>query len=441
MSKDETGLEDFSAEEMQLDKILTDQDINSMTSFSEAKMREKYDVMYVGGYIYLRDKETFNLIKTTREIAKAKFGSNTVKSANFYQGFSNTADNLNYKSTCGDFVNTNVPILYDPVKGKWPMIESALRHTFGDKFDLIIELICCKIRDPRKSLPMIILASKENNTGKTSIGNFMCKIMGGNAKKVRPVDICNSRFNSMWVDKQLVFTDETAEGPDKYKALNTLKELVTGDEATSEGKGSNISSVHNNLWIWFATNDELGSAVMEYNDSRIFPVKVPVMKVGQEISKEEFDKRTESEIPAFLHYLINEYKLPKSRSRLRAKPSEYMTDLKKSMIDFSKSDLISWLENIIPDLFEVADRHKKNEVDFVSFNAFDLEPLRKIKDGYLKSELFKDGRAEMCGRNAPEWKGADRPTYTCYIKMIKGTSTIPYTRGAVHYRFKRKDWL
>lgn len=115
-----------------------------------------------------------------------------------YDGFCCVPSHINYKRTIGTFLNDYEPIEVVPAQGEFPEITAFLQHIFGEQYEMGLDYLQLLYTKPLQRLPIILLVSKEKNTGKTTFLNLLKAIFGANMT-FNTNDDFRSQFNSIAV--------------------------------------------------------------------------------------------------------------------------------------------------------------------------------------------------------------------------------------------------
>ena len=121
-----------------------------------------------------------------------------------YDGWVNEPSHVNYQPFVGQWVNLYQPLPHEPRGGiDFPNIREFLQHIFGEKYELAVDYFQLLYRDPKQKLPILLLVSKQRNTGKTTFLKFLKEIFGKNATFNSNEDF-RSQFNADWANKLLI---------------------------------------------------------------------------------------------------------------------------------------------------------------------------------------------------------------------------------------------
>lgn len=247
----------------------------------------------------------------------------------------------------------------------------------GDQFTVILDWLSILLRYPKQMLPVPILVSKENGTGKSTFlkwlnmifGNNMC-ILGNEQFKMK--------FNGHYITKFIIGIDEGFLDVDKKAEKERLKQLVTANTVYLENKGMNVTKINFFGKLIICSNDADRVMRIDEGESRWFVVKVPVIprkKIsgqqlidagertfdGQAVEPDktyeiveadpDLEAKMMAEIPAMLHFLrTREIHHPKV-DRLWFKPEWFITDQMRVIVETTKNRVDRVFEDWITDQF------------------------------------------------------------------------------------------
>jgi hypothetical protein len=288
--------------------------------------------------------------------------------------------NGEYRRTVSGCYNLMEPLKWHPAAGEFPVTYKFLKHIFGgsatldeniegDTFSVALDYLTIMYREPKHMLPVPILVSKENETGKSTFLKWLQGIYGANMCVLNNEQF-KSKFNSHYITKFIISIDEGFLDVDKKSEKERLKQLVTADTFYLELKGINMKKIQYYGKLILCSNDEDRIMKIDSEETRWFVVKVPVLAEKDP----DIEKKLYAEIPAWLNYLQQRQIFHPRKTRLWFTP-----------------------ENIITEQFRVVVETTKNRVDRVfedwireQFFTFRMPVLRyPIK--YL-TEVFNDPR-------------------------------------------------
>ena len=235
-------------------------------------------------------------------------------------------EHLNYnediETPSGDhYYNSYRPLAFQPQEGgDFPHIRQLFSHIFGPQEELGYDYITLLYKKPMQKLPVLLLVSSENNTGKSTFCNFLSALFGDNAVEMTP-DTIRSKFAAPWLNKLLVTCEETIL--DKREDYEKIKNLVTALKTPSESKGKDWVSKRVFVKFIFCSNNETNPVLIDKTDTRYWVIKVP--KLENRNPNENFLEECEKEIPYFLFHLLHRELSTKGTDRLWFTPEETRT--------------------------------------------------------------------------------------------------------------------
>ena len=114
-----------------------------------------------------------------------------------YDAFYNDPRHIGYQRRIGEYYNCYEDIQIVPKPGSWETIRRFLEHLFGDMVEIIYDYLTILYKYPKHLLPILVLLSKEKQTGKTTLINILRLIFKGNVAMLTN-DALRSNFNSDW---------------------------------------------------------------------------------------------------------------------------------------------------------------------------------------------------------------------------------------------------
>ena len=286
--------------------------------------------------------------------------------------------NGNYQRVVSHCYNLMAPMAHVPKEGTFNYTTQFLKHIFpgqgtldqsyeGDPFTVAIDYLTLLFREPKHMLPVPILVSKENETGKSTFFKWLQAIYTTNMVILNNEQF-KSKFNAHYISKYIIAIDEGFLDVDKKNEKERLKQLVTADQMYLELKGINLKKIRYYGKVMIGSNDEERIMKIDSEETRWFVNKVPVIKEKDP----DLEAKMYTEIPAWLYYLKTREVFHPRKTRLWFTP-----------------------ENIITQQFKIVVENTKNRVDRVfedwireQFLTYHIPVLRFTKK-YL-TEVFND---------------------------------------------------
>lgn len=361
-----------------------------------------------------------------------------------YNGFCCTPDHANYQRIIYNCFNRYHPFEHEADEGEFDNTLSLFKHIFGthkititnkagteqeiEAYQLGLDYFTLLYKKPQQVLPILCLASSENNTGKSTFVKFLKYVFGQNAAIVSNEDLANS-FNSHWSGKLLIMCEETKI--DKDIVVEKVKALSTGSKIMMNAKGRDQEEIDFFGKFIFCTNNEDNFLPITEKDVRYWVIKVPVL---QELVL-GMDEILREELPAFLHFINRRKMATENQYRHWFNPEYLRTDALQKVIDNTRPQIIKRWWAKLEELFN----EWEGGADEITIPAQEIANMLNRKDDaeYIRRELKKLGyRTEPVARKAFPMieTAADGSSghLTTKITMKKFNST--------YYTFYRKDF-
>lgn len=309
-------------------------------------------------------------IETIRQNHSKDFVANIKK----YDGYCFFPAHVDYKRVHGNFLNMYEPLAYVPAPGEFPHIRAFLTHIFGEQIELGLDYLQMLYRQPRQRLPIILLVSKERNTGKTTFIHLLKAIFGGNMT-INTNEDFKSNFNSEWASKLIIVTDEVLlnrrEDSERFKTLSTAKTFKL------EAKGKDRLEIEFFGKFVLCSNNEDCPVIIDHGETRYWVRKIrPIEKDDTELLS-----RMKKEIPAFLHFLLNRELSVPEVSRMWFDPQLLETPALRRIIQYNRGQLENEMLGILDDIFQL------HQSDTYPFCIQDMQTMLGVRD--IKTEPVK----------------------------------------------------
>ncbi len=263
-----------------------------------------------------------------------------------FDGFCSVPDHVNYQRNIGKFLNQYESISHKPIEGRFETILSFLNHIFEEQIEMGLDYIQLLYLRPLMRLPILLLVSKERNTGKTTFLNFLKAIFVGNMTFNTNEDF-RSQFNSDWANKLIVAVDEVLL--DRREDSERIKNLSTAISYKSEAKGKDRNEVDFFAKFILCSNNENCPVMIDQGETRYWVRKVnPLTKENNQILRS-----LKAEIPHFLYFLQHRTFSTKSESRMWFSHDLLVTDALKKIIQFNRGKVETEILNIIVEIMQV----------------------------------------------------------------------------------------
>lgn len=262
-----------------------------------------------------------------------------------YHGFTNHPDFLDYQQVIKDYLNLAEPLIWKPKEGAFPTITALFTHIFGEQILLGYDYYSLLLRRPRQILPIVVVVSAAQGTGKSTLLNFNRDLFGGNCIVIKVAEYAQ-QFNGLYASKLLICIDET------ILSGSGIKEKIKSDSTADTIQLRKMHTEHETIPFYgkffLATNREKDFAQVEETDERFW-----VRKVGPiEHFDASFKEKLRAEIPTFVHFLLNrELSVPEPLSRQWFSSEQLKTqallDAKEYSMSECAKDIKIWIDDIL----------------------------------------------------------------------------------------------
>lgn len=342
-----------------------------------------------------------------RETAKDLIGKDNISKTPYFSGFCIVPSHTNYKEVIGNQINLYHPLPCQPDAGEHPFTDILINRVFGKDAGKFWDYLTLLYRYPLHALPVLCLVSKENHSGKSTVGNFLKNLFGENVGFYGQDDL-NSQFNS-WAENLIAIFEEIA---DTVRALNKIKATSTAQSITINRKYEQQFSFRPFLKIVLLSNNEETFIKANEYDIRYWIVRVPPMRKQDFIP--DFDSKLRSEAPAVLHTLSTRDIITPCSSRMWFAPEDIATDALEVVRQESRSecakDIRIWAEEVGENFYATL-----AEIREGIGNRYTLAEIKKALQGELKKtnpqRRYKDRWGNerngkpycfLCGEDLPE---------------------------------------
>jgi len=287
-----------------------------------------------------------------------------------YDAFCNIPNwNGHYRRKYGECYNICNPINWKPKNGSIDNTLAYLKHLFGgegfikqgqeqdsftffecgnlgDPFTVALDYLTLLYQKPTHKLPVPILVSPEQGTGKSTFLKWLRSIYGSNAT-ILDNDRFKMNFNAHYITKFIIGLDEGFLDIEKKAEKEKLKQIATADEAFLENKGMNLKRFPYYGKLIICSNDADKVMQMDTEDRRWFVVRVPKLKEKDPMLEEKM----RDEIPAFLDFLANREVFHPKEDDLWFKTEYIITEQFLKIVEVTKSRIDKVVESYLKELF------------------------------------------------------------------------------------------
>jgi hypothetical protein len=334
-----------------------------------------------------------------------------------YDDWTMIPDNKNFQQTFGRFYNLYQPFPHKSKQGECKKILAFLKHIFEDQIELGLDYFTVLYLYPSKRLPVLILVSKDRETGKTTFINFVKLIFGANCVFIQSIDLAGS-FNWHYAVANIICVDEAFL--DKKAEFERLKMLATARNLPINAKYVKQTMIEFFGKIIICANDELDVVRIDQQETRYWVRKIPKPDHDDVNLLDEMRE----EIPAFLHYLESRpMETVKPESRLWLAMDSYQTEALQAIRENSRPWLYKELKERIGNFFALNDLTKELYADPTDLKDEYFEKNNQVQIGYIRKILKEDFG----------FSPVEKPDY--YIPFY-----CKPRKKARYYTFKREDF-
>lgn len=285
-----------------------------------------------------------------------------------YDDFINEPNfNGKYQRVIKGCFNLVEPLKWTPAPGSIASSVEFLKHIFGghatielndkgliekenpitgDPFTVALDYLTILFKNPKHMLPVPILVSPENGTGKSTFLKWLQVLFGSNMC-ILGNDQFKMKFNMHYISKFIISIDEGFLEVDKKAEKERLKQLATADTAFLEGKGMNVRQINYYGKLIICSNDADRVMKIEDGESRWFVVKVPVATKKDP----DLELKLKNEAAAWVHFLQNRSIHHPRVDRLWFKPEWFITDQYRIIVETTKNRIDRVFEDWIREQF------------------------------------------------------------------------------------------
>ena len=350
------------------------------------------------------------------------------------------------------YYNRYFPFKHVPEEGKFPKTMMYLKHIFGEhevtnskngkkysNLELGLDYVQHLLMNPTQILPVLILYSQENNTGKSTLGLWLHRLFSDNAVFLSNADLL-SEFNDTYADKLLAICEETSmerkKDTERIKALSTQHMIMVNTKSVQQ------ASIDFFCKFQFYSNNRRMIYVTKH-DERFWILKIPVVKSD---NPRLLDEMT-TEIPAFIHFLKSRAFATPNESRMWFHSSMLKTKMLEETVRVNEPADATNIREEIRDMFlqDPATQHIEMTMLAITEEFFTKTTktawIQEILSDYLNVELEKDAQ----GKTAQVRRGK----YTIYRvaenkfgndATFEVRAVTKSTRGR-HYIFRRENFV
>ena len=298
------------------------------------------------------------LIRWKYSTIKKDHGQEVAEDVPCYDDFIIFPDNVHPKQVVdGKFWNLYHPMKYQPEQGEFPNIDRLMQHIFGDQKELGYDYLQLLYLQPRQKLPIIVLVSRERNTGKSTFMHFLHLWFGDNVTFNTNEDF-GSQFNADWAGMLLICVDEALLSKREYS--ERIKNLSTARFYKIEAKGKDKIQQEFFAKFVFCSNNVDKPLIIDPGETRYWVREVPKL----ESDDVNFLSKVKKEIPYLMYHLLNEREMSVgNKGRMYFDPAILFTPALQRIMMNSRSQVEAAIYDLCDDILSSTGEEK---LSFVS---------------------------------------------------------------------------
>lgn len=298
------------------------------------------------------------LIKWKYAFIKADHGREYAEEVPCYDDFITFPDNINPQQVVdGKFWNLYHPMKFKPEPGEFPNIDKLMEHIFGEQKELGYDYLQQLYTNPQQKLPIIVLVSRERNTGKSTFMHFLHLWFGDNVTFNTNEDF-GSQFNADWAGMLLICVDEALLSKREYS--ERIKNLSTARFYKIEAKGKDKIQQEFFAKFVFCSNNVDKPLIIDPGETRYWVREVPKL----ESDDVNFLSKVKKEIPPLMHHLLNEREMSVgNKGRMYFDPAILFTPALQRIMMNSRSQVEAAIYDLCDDILSSTGEEK---LSFVS---------------------------------------------------------------------------
>ena len=293
------------------------------------------------------------LIKWKYAFIKADHGREYAEEVPCYDDFITFPDNINPQQVVdGKFWNLYHPMKFKPEPGEFPNIDKLMEHIFGEQKELGYDYLQQLYTNPQQKLPIIVLVSRERNTGKSTFMHFLHLWFGDNVTFNTNEDF-GSQFNADWAGMLLICVDEALLSKREYS--ERIKNLSTARFYKIEAKGKDKIQQEFFAKFVFCSNNVDKPLIIDPGETRYWVREVPKL----ESDDVNFLSKVKKEIPYLMYHLLNEREMSVgNKGRMYFDPAILFTPALQRIMMNSRSQVEAAIYDLCDDILSSTDEEK-----------------------------------------------------------------------------------
>ena len=358
------------------------------------------------------------LIKWKYAFIKADHGREYAEEVPCYDDFITFPDNINPQQVVdGKFWNLYHPMKFKPEPGEFPNIDKLMEHIFGEQKELGYDYLQQLYTNPQQKLPIIILVSRERNTGKSTFMHFLHLWFGDNVTFNTNEDF-GSQFNADWAGMLLICVDEALLSKREYS--ERIKNLSTARFYKIEAKGKDKIQQEFFAKFVFCSNNVDKPLIIDPGETRYWVREVPKL----ESDDVNFLSKVKKEIPHLMYHLLNEREMSVgNKGRMYFDPAILFTPALQRIMMNSRSQVEAAIYDLCDDILSSTGEEK------LSFVSGDLRLM-------LTDKGIKTDDASIRHVVKDLWRLKPHATPSTYVRYTYGAGIYgSYTTQSAKGRY------
>jgi hypothetical protein len=231
------------------------------------------------------------------------------------------------------------------------LLKKVFSGDVEDQLEIGLDWIQILLTNPKQKLRALTLLGP-SETGKDTFMEWLIGIVGVNRNGILlNGEEIESNFNSGWIGKHVVCLNEVSYDLADKKTKERIKNLLTADRITVEGKGENQYQIENYNKLVMATNNIYDFMKIDNTENRFWLRMMASLKESDKI--DNFVQKLKEEAPYFINWIVNERQLyrKKGSGRFWHTNEEVQTRALTDVVENTKTSLYSELLQLIEDKF------------------------------------------------------------------------------------------
>jgi hypothetical protein len=281
-------------------------------------------------------------------------------------------------------------------KGAFPTIMKLLEKVFvgesENQLEIGLDWIQLLLTKPKQKLRALVLVGA-HETGKDTFMEWLIDIVGSNGILIGGEELENN-FNAGWMGKHLLCLNEVNYDLADKKTKEKIKNVLTAERITVEGKGENQYQIDNHTHVIMATNNMYDFMHIDSTENRFWPREMPKLKESDK--QANFKELLKKEKPYFLYWITQERKLWKEKKdgRFWHSDNECYTEAGRRVVENTRSNLYDELIDLFQDAFR-QENMRDMEVIYVRPSTLSIALNRKLQINE-RSKSYTQKAIKLC---------------------------------------------